>query len=196
MSTAALGSFCWGRVVNAAEKIEQRRGRAVAALEGAGIPYAIIGGNAVAAWVSRVDDSVVRQTKDVDILLRAEDLEAAKAALAPAGFIHRHSAGMDLFLDGPGAKARDVLQVLTAGKKVRSDDPLPAPAVEESVESDKGRVLDLPALLRMKLVANRDRDRTHIRDLISVGLIDATWIDRVPPELAPRLQHILDTPEG
>jgi hypothetical protein len=29
-----------------------------------------------------------------------------------------------------------------------------------------------------------------------VGLIDASWKDRLPAELAERLQHLIDTPEG
>ena len=48
----------------------------------------------------------------------------------------------------------------------------------------------------MKLTSNRDKDRTHIRDLIGVGLIDETWPDRFPPELAERLKSILANPEG
>jgi hypothetical protein len=48
----------------------------------------------------------------------------------------------------------------------------------------------------MKLMPNRDKDKTHLRDLIGVGLIDSTWAARIPPELAARLQHLLDTPDG
>ena len=48
----------------------------------------------------------------------------------------------------------------------------------------------------MKLIANRDKDRTHLRDFIEVGLIDATWPAKFPPELAARLQSIFDTPGG
>ena len=44
------------------------------------VPYAVAGGNAVAAWVSRVDEAAVRNTQDVDILLRRSDLSAAIAA--------------------------------------------------------------------------------------------------------------------
>ncbi len=46
----------------------------------------------------------------------------------------------------------------------------------------------------MKLLSNRDKDRTHVRDLIGVGLIDRTWLARLPAVLAERLQGILDTP--
>jgi hypothetical protein len=48
----------------------------------------------------------------------------------------------------------------------------------------------------MKLTAFRDKDRTHLRDLIEVGLVDGTWLERVPSELGARLQILFDTPEG
>lgn len=32
--------------------------------------------------------------------------------------------------------------------------------------------------------------------MIDVGLIDQTWTARFPAELAARLQHLLDTPDG
>lgn len=51
---------------NAIDQVKDRLERAVNALGSAGVRYAVIGGNAVAAWVSRVDESVVRNTRDVD----------------------------------------------------------------------------------------------------------------------------------
>jgi hypothetical protein len=48
----------------------------------------------------------------------------------------------------------------------------------------------------MKLNANRAIDRVHVRDLIDVGLVDAQWISRLMPELATRLQELLDNPDG
>ena len=66
-----------------------------------------------------------------------------------------------------------------------------------TVEDPEGfRVITLDSLLVMKLLSNRDKDRTHIRDLIDVGLIDETWTDKLPPVFAERLQQILDTPGG
>src|SRR5437764_3787656 len=104
---------------NAVEKVRQRLLRAAAALDKAGVPYAVAGGNAVAAWVSRVDEAAVRNTQDVDLLLRRSDLPAAKMALAKAGFIYRHAKSLDMFLDGPGAKARDAVHLVFAGEKVK-----------------------------------------------------------------------------
>ncbi len=48
----------------------------------------------------------------------------------------------------------------------------------------------------MKLTSNRDKDRTHMRDLIGVGLVDAAWPERLPPALADRLRDILANPDG
>ena len=70
------------------------------------------------------------------------------------------------------------------------------PDAAESVSFKSYRVLSLEALVRMKLTSNRDKDRTHVRDMLSVGLIDASWPARFPPELAARLQHLIDTPDG
>lgn len=69
------------RMVNAVEKVRQRLLRATAALKQAGIDYAVAGGNAVAAWVSTVDESAVRNTQDVDILICREDLDGVMKAL-------------------------------------------------------------------------------------------------------------------
>src|SRR5215475_6855022 len=126
------GEVSWERMIRAVEKVRERLLRAAAALEAGAIPYAVAGGNAVAAWVSRVDEAAVRNTQDVDILLRRADLAQAKQVLAEAGFIHRHAASVDMFLDGPDAKARDAVHIVFSGEKVRPEYILPVPDVAES----------------------------------------------------------------
>ena len=156
----------------------------------------MVGGNAVAAHVGRVDESAVRNTQDVDILLRRTDLEAAKAALTDAGFVYRHVKGIDMFLDGPKAKARDAVHVIFAGEKVRSDDSVPAPEIGESEATPLYRVVALEPLVKMKLTSFPIKDRMHLRDMIDVGLVDETWLPRLPGELSSRLKELLDNPEG
>ena len=196
MNNHVMSVLAWERMVTAVEKVRQRLRRAAQALEQAGIPYALAGGNAIAAWVSEVDEAAVRNTQDVDLLLRRDDLDRAKDALGAAGFVYRHVSGIDMFLDGPGAKARDAVNIVFAGEKVRRDHLLPAPAVDESRSTATCQVLNLDALVRMKLTSFRDKDRTHLRDLIEIGLVDREWLNRLPKELAPRLQELLDNPEG
>jgi hypothetical protein len=183
-------------MILAVEQVRQRLARAVAALEKDGVPYLVIGGNAVAAWVARKDVAAMRITADVNILLRRSDLPAARTALESAGFIYRHVAGIDLFLEGPGASARNAVHVLFANEKVRPEYVLPAPDVSESDQAPAFRMLNLDALVRRKLTSFRRKDQVHIQDMIGVGLIDATWCARLPPELAARLQELLDDPDG
>jgi len=190
------GPFSLERVVSAVEKVRQRLLKTAAALKAAGVPYAVVGGNAVALWVSRVDEAAVRNTRDVDILIRREDLEAARAALESVGFVHRHVAGMEVFLDSPDAKPRDAVHIVFANEKVRPPEPLANPDVTESEQTDQFCVLALEALVRIKLTAFRDKDRTHLRDLIEIGLVGADWLTQLPPVLADRLRLLLETPEG
>lgn len=190
------GLLALDRMERAVEKVRDRLLRSTAALEAAGVPYAVIGGNAVMAWVEQADEAAVRFTQDVDLVLRRDDLERAKAALEKAGFVHRRSAGIEMFLDGPGAKARDAVHVIFSGEKVRPEYVAPVPDVAESVSFKSYRVLALEAVVRMKLTSNRRKDQVHLLDMLGVGLIDATWPARYPPELAARLQHLIDTPDG
>jgi hypothetical protein len=196
MNTHSISPLAWERMVSAVEKVRQRMRRAVTALEQAKVPYALAGGNAIAAWVSEVDEAAVRNTQDVDILLRRSDLERARLALEGAGFLYKHSSGLDMFLDGPQAKARDAVHIVFAGEKVRPEHVQPAPQIEESNPTATCNVLSLQALVRMKLTSFRDKDRTHLRDLIEVGLLDPTWPSRLPAPLGERLQSLLDNPDG
>lgn len=191
-----MGPFSLDRVVQAVELVRQRLLRATAALEAAGIPYAVAGGNAVALWVSRVDVAAVRNTSDVDLLVQRADFESIRTALAAAGFVYRHVAGIEVFLDGPGGKARDGIHLIFAGEIVRATELLPNPAVTEAVPAGEYQVLSLQALVQIKLTAYRDKDRTHLRDLLEVGLIDASWLPLYPPQLADRLRALIENPEG
>jgi hypothetical protein len=196
MDTLPLGLQSWERTIRAVELVKNRLLRATAALKTAGVAHAVIGGNAVAAWVGRIDQSAVRFTQDVDLLIRRDDLNATRIALEAIGFRYRQSSGIDMFLDGPDAKARDAVHIIFAGERVRPQYALPAPNVSDSEESDEFRVLRLDALVGMKLTSFRDKDRTHLRDMIDVGLIDQSWCARLPDELALRLQSLIDTPDG
>jgi hypothetical protein len=192
----SLGPFSLDRVVLAVELVRQRLLRVTAALEAAGIPYAIAGGHAVALWVSRVDVSAVRNTSDIVLLVRREDLDAIRTVLADAGFEYRHSAGLDLFLDGPEGKPREGVHLIFEKEIVRAGEPMPNPVVADSVAGDEYQVLNLPALVQIKLTAYRDKDRTHLRDLLEVGLIDESWLNDYPSELADRLRALIETPGG
>jgi hypothetical protein len=196
MAEAAVELSGWERALMAAERVKERLRRATRALDLAGVPYAVAGGNAVAEWVGRIDEDAIRTTRDVDLLVRRTELPAARAALEAAGFVYHHLLDVDTFIDGPQGKPSGGIQILFAGEKVRRDDEHALPDLDESERAALFQVATLEALAPMKLSAWRDKDRTHLRDLIGVGLLDATWPARLPPPLGARLQQLLDDPNG
>src|SRR5947209_14016664 len=121
MTDSVITPSGWERAFMAAEKVTERLKRSTAALEQAGVAYAVAGGNAVAEWVGRVDEDAVRNTRDVDLLVRRADLPAARAALEAAGFIYYHLLDVDMFLDGPQGKPSGGVHILFAGEKVRPE---------------------------------------------------------------------------
>ncbi len=187
--------FTWARMIEAVQAVRDRALRATAALEQAGIPYAMAGGNAVAAWVSTIDRAAVRNTQDVDILIRRSDYPAVKAALEGAGFVEANVMDVACFIDGPDASPRDAVHLLFAGEKVRESYPVPTADVTERVVGEDYSVVSLEALVRMKLNSFRTKDRMHLIDMLELGLIDAGWLPRLIPEHAARLQELLDNPE-
>ena len=196
MAQLILGDIAWERMFQAVEDVRNRLERATRTLNAANVPYAVIGGNAVAAWVGSIDKAAVRTTQDVDILLQRSDLATSIQAMEAANFKYRHASGVDMFLDGPGAKARDAVHVIFAGEKVRAEYQSPAPSVHDFTNIGEVRVLSLEALVRMKLTSFRTKDRMHLIDMLDVGLIGTDWLARFTPELSERLQQILDNPEG
>src|ERR1700728_1972121 len=106
----------WERALMAAEKVKERLRRATRALDAAGVPYAVVGGNAVAEWVARVDEDAVRSTPDADILIRRPDFPAARACLESVGFIHHELLNIDRFIDGPQGKPSGRIHLLYSGE--------------------------------------------------------------------------------
>ena len=184
------------RMERAVARVRERLLRATAALNQAGVPYAVVGGNAVASWVATVDEGAVRTTRDIDLLVRRNDLPAIAAALTRAGFVGDEVLDVVMFRDGPEGKPSEAVHLLFAGEKTRADHPMPAPEIQTVADPAHFRVITLESLVLMKLMSNRRKDQVHVQDLIGVRLIDASWLAKLPPELAERLKQILDTPDG
>ena len=56
-------------------------------------------------------------------------------------------------------------------------------------------MIALEMLVRLELASFRSENGMHLRDMLDVGLIGATWTARLPADLAARLQLLIDTPE-
>lgn len=181
----------------AVEKVRERAVRTSQTLERAGVPFAVIGGNAVAIWVASRDPGAVRTTKDVNILLNRPDLNAAAQAMSKAGFEMTEVNGVTMFLDSDDPMPSRGVHIVFAGEKIKPHDPFPAPSVKVGIrDPDEVLGLDLLGLLILKLIAFRRVDQVHIADLCKVGLIDDALAEQIPPELRPRLEEIRANPDG
>jgi len=184
------------RMERAVAKVRERLLRATAALNQAGVPYAVVGGNAVASWVATVDEGAVRNTRDVDLLVRRSDLPAITAALEQAGFVPDELLDVVMFRDGAEGKPSEAVHLLFAGEKTRPDHLLAAPEILTVKDPANFSVIALETLVVMKLMSNRRKDQVHVLDMIAVGLIDASLLTKLPPELSVRLKQLLDTPDA
>ena len=77
----------------------------------------MVGGNAVASWVATVDEGAVRNTRDVDLLVRRSDLPAITAALEQAGFVRDEVARRRHVPRRPEGKPSEAVHLLFAGEK-------------------------------------------------------------------------------
>jgi hypothetical protein len=192
MKAAPSSPGVWERYLMALDDVTDLLQRIAQALEEAGVPYALVGGQAVALWVATKDPAAVRTTKGVDVLLRRDDLPKARAAAAAVALDYFEVVGVGMFLERSDPNPRKGVHLLWAGEKVRPEYPLPSPTVEEREMLEPGKqVVSLAGLVRMKLMSNRDQDRVHLRDLIDVGLVHRDLLQTLPPELASRLDSLL-----
>ena len=136
------------------------------ALESAKIPYAVCGGIAVTAY------GATRSTKDIDILIRAEDVEAVLAAVAPLGY----TIPAEPMTFGAGTSRECHVQRVNKieGSQHLILDLLIADAAYAGTLDDRVEVelpdgaisfVSLDALLRMKRLAGRPIDLEDIRKL-------------------------------
>ncbi len=193
---ALRGHQILDRMMNAVLKVRERLEKTTRCLNRAGVPYAVIGGNAVAAWVSTVDVGAVRNTRDVDVLLRREDFARAIDAMTTEGFVQEQAGDVTVFLDGPDGLPSQGVHVLWSGEKVRPHYDSPTPPVESTKVLDGMKIIELEDLVRMKLNSFLLKDQVHLQDFVRVGLIDSTWPSRFSLVLAERLQTVLDNPDS
>lgn len=190
-----VGEQLWNRIGESMDRVEQRLRRTISILEAAGVPFAIVGGNAVRIWVAQVDPGAVRATNDVDVLVREEDLECIKQVMQEHGFRYRKAEGLPMFLEGDNDSVRNAIHLIFAKAMVRDDDYEPNPDIEPVEYGDGIRTLPVERLVRMKLNSYRLKDRVHLIDMIQVGIIDEGWVSKFPKPLAERLKSLLENPD-
>jgi hypothetical protein len=176
----------------ALDEVTARLQRITQALDSLSVPYALVGGQAVALWVATRDPAAVRTTKDIDILLRRADLPRARSAALAVDMDYFEVLGVGMFLERTDPNPRRAVHLLWADEKVTAECAWPSPAVEDRQVLEPGQtVVSLLGLIKMKLLANRDQDRVHLRDMIDVGLINRDFLPNLPSDLADRLTALL-----
>ncbi len=176
---------------NKVEQLYDVTARLASALEKAGIHYQIIGGFAVFSHVEAVDPLAARLTRDVDITVDRERLQEIVAVVEPAGFRHRHVAGVDMLVDAKEPKARSAVHIIFAHEKVRPEYVDSVPGISNPERSKKGYwIAPVADLVRMKLTSFRLKDKVHIQDLDSARLITAQIEASLPEVLRARLAEV------
>ena len=161
------------------------------ALRQAGIDHRVVGGLAVLFHVQSRDPLAARLTKDVDLAVNRADLPRIAEAVRPLGLEYRHVAGVDKLVDSVAPKARSGVHLLFAGERVRPTDFEPVPTLSEPGVEDHGiLVTSIASIVRMKLISFRLRDKTHLIDMDSVGLITPEIEAGLPDALCERLQQV------
>ncbi len=175
------------------EQLVEIAGRFAAALSQAGIEYRIVGGLAVYLHVNAIDPLAARLTRDIDAAVRRSDIETIARLVKPFGLEFRHAAGVDMLVDANEPRARSAVHLVWVNEKVRPEYSEPVP--DFSPAPNVGGLLVAPVadLVRMKLTSFRDKDRVHVRDMDSVGLITAEIEAQLPELLRGRLQDVRAT---
>lgn len=192
-TVVGFGDEVFDRMARAVEKVQERLRRSTAALEAAEVPYAVFGDNAVAAWVATIDPGAVRHSVDIEMLVNRGDYASAKETLESVGFLHHDEM---TFVDGADGSPREAVRLLFAGEKAKEDHVAATPSVSVDSTHTAFRLLPLEPLVLLELTLWRCVCRLHVRDLIEIGLVDQSWPQRFTPELAGRLQALLDDPDG
>jgi len=171
------------------ERLREVLGRFAAALEAAGISYQLVGGLAVYLHVERVTPLAGRLTRDIDVLVRREDLVAIAKAAEAFGFRYRHAAGMDMLLDAEAPDAATAVHLLFARERVRAGHIEMTPDLQPERIEDAW-VAPVAHLVRMKLTSYRFKDRAHLKDMEAAGLLTSDAEAGLSDELRHRLDEV------
>jgi hypothetical protein len=175
------------------EQLLERMRRFHAALDSAGIPYRIVGGMAVFIHVSERDPEKARLTADVDAGISREDLPRVMAAAEKGGFKFRHVAGVDMLVDANNPRARSSVHFVFVNEKVRREYVEPVPCSAPARTKEGMLIAPVADLVHMKLTSFRLKDKVHIQDMDSVGLITPEIEATLSPILAERLAEVRAT---
>jgi hypothetical protein len=165
-------------------------------LEQAGVPHELVGGLAVFLHVENADSTHSSLTRDIDVMIRRDDLSRVVAIAEDQGFRFRHSAGIDMLLYGETTSARNAVHLRYAGERVKATQLESHPGINPVRVGLHGQdflVIPVVDLVRMKLSSYRDKDRVHIRGMDAAGLVTPDVENSLSEPLRTRLKHVRET---
>ncbi len=155
----------------------------------AGVPYELIGGVAVLAHILGRNRSRSFVTRDIDLLIRREDLSRLTAAAESAGYEARKIVG-GFMLIRPNQEPGEAVHVIFAGERSKTTQPVPHPAVAPVLMEFfdmQVPVAPLADLIQMKLNSFRAKDQLHLETLDETGLITGVLEAQLAQVLRERL---------
>lgn len=158
------------------------------AFSSAGLEYRVVGGLATYLYVEEMEPDAGRLTKDIDIAVRREDLQAIAKAVEPFGL--QHVAGVDMLVQAAQPSARRAVHLVFTGEKVRREYPEPTPELGPCRTIQGVRLIPLVDLIRMKLTSFRAKDEAHLKDLDEAGLIAVEAEAELSTVLRERLAQV------
>lgn len=173
------------------EQLFEKMKRMHAALDEAGLPYRVVGGVAIFLQIFERDPGKARMTQDIHIAVDRRDLAKIEAAARRHGFLYRHAEGVDMLVDEQNPRASTAVHLIFVGEKVRPEYVEPVPDFSDPTRTLEGILLAPVAdLVRMKLTSFRMKDRVHIQDMDSVGLITPEIEASLSDTLRARLAEV------
>jgi hypothetical protein len=149
----------------------------------AGIEYRVVGGLAAYLYVEEAEADAGRLTRDIDIVVRREDLPGIAEAVEPFGLEYRHADGVDMLVQKGQPSARRAVHMIFEGEKLRPECSEPAPQLDVGRTIQGIPVVPLADLVTMKLTSFRIKDQMHLKDLDEQKLIT--------PEIEAALSTVL-----
>ena len=160
------------------------------AFSAAGLEYRVVGGLAAYLYLEESEPDAGRLTRDIDIVVRRDELRKIADAVKPFGLEYRHTAGVDMLVQSGAPSARRAVHLIFTGEKVRPEYPEPVPELGPYRTLRGVRLISLADLIRMKLTSFRAKDEAHLKDLDEAGLIAAEIEGNLSPLLGARLAQV------
>ncbi len=177
MITMSTVDECFEQMFDLARRVH-------AALTEADVEYRIVGGVAVFLHINELDPLAARLTPDVDVAIDRKGLEIVAAIAGKHGLRYADGAWT-------AEQPRTAVHFLFIGEEARPNHLEPVPGFSPPVVTKDGILLAPVAdLVRMKLTSFRLKDKVHIIDMDSVGLITPEIEQGLPEALRDRLEQV------